>query len=164
METRWRRPSTYMLSQNLVCVLGLSWFLRCRNQRWTFRTSQSSCLDKPSRCRESGFCRDSSVISDGAWHRDAVSSVQYITEERGERSNLRDGCKHFLQHCTGLSSSSNAGLNVEAPRAGAGNKPVEVKTGETVSQAQTGVTFPARAPDALDSLKRGRRGVCENPQ
>lgn len=44
-----------MLSQNFVCVLGLSWFLRCLNQRCTLRTSQSSCFDRPSRCRVSGF-------------------------------------------------------------------------------------------------------------
>ncbi len=43
-----------MLSQNLVLMLGLSWFRRCRNHRWTFRTSQSSCLDRPSKCLESG--------------------------------------------------------------------------------------------------------------
>lgn len=43
-----------MLSQNLVMVVGLSWFLRCRNQRWIFRTSQSSCFDKPSNLFPSG--------------------------------------------------------------------------------------------------------------
>lgn len=51
-----KKKWTYMLSQNLVCVLGLSWFLRCRNHRWTFLTSQSSCLERPSRWRESGLC------------------------------------------------------------------------------------------------------------
>lgn len=55
-STQW--GLTYMLSQNLVCVLGLSWFLRCLNQRWTFRTSQSSCLDSPSRWREPGSCAE----------------------------------------------------------------------------------------------------------
>lgn len=45
---------TYMLSQNLVLVLGLSWFRRWRNHRWIFLTSQSSCLDKPSNWRASG--------------------------------------------------------------------------------------------------------------
>lgn len=55
---RWRHipapARTYMLSQNLVMVVGLSWFLRCRNQRWIFRTSQSSCFDKPSNLFPSG--------------------------------------------------------------------------------------------------------------
>lgn len=58
---RWRHipasARTYMLSQNLVMVVGLSWFLRCRNQRWIFRTSQSSCFDKPSNLFPSGDWR-----------------------------------------------------------------------------------------------------------
>lgn len=50
-------PYTYMLSQNLVSVGGLSWFLRWRNQHWIFRTSQSSCFDRPSSLFSSGYCR-----------------------------------------------------------------------------------------------------------
>lgn len=61
---RWSPSAqTYMLSQNLVRVVGLSWFLRCRNQRWIFRTSQSSCLDKPSNLFPSGDWRKMKQMS-----------------------------------------------------------------------------------------------------
>lgn len=43
-----------MLSQNLVSVLGFSWLRLCRNQRWMLRTSQSSCLERPSSLFSSG--------------------------------------------------------------------------------------------------------------
>lgn len=53
-----------MLSQNLVSMLGLSWLRLCLNHRWTFLTSQSNCLDNPSRCRESGhFVMDVNTFS-----------------------------------------------------------------------------------------------------
>lgn len=48
---------TYMLSQNLVSVGGLSWFLLWRNQHWIFRTFQSSCFDRPSSLFLSGYCK-----------------------------------------------------------------------------------------------------------
>lgn len=51
-EATW----TYMLSQNLVRVLGFSWLRLCRNQRWMLRTSQSSCLESPSNLFSSGCC------------------------------------------------------------------------------------------------------------
>lgn len=49
-----RKKWTYMLSQNLVRVLGFSWLRLCRNQRWMLRTSQSSCLESPSNRFSSG--------------------------------------------------------------------------------------------------------------
>lgn len=49
-----RKIATYMLSQNLVSVLGFSWLRLCRNQRWMLRTSQSNCLESPSNLFSSG--------------------------------------------------------------------------------------------------------------
>lgn len=51
-----RKIATYMLSQNLVSVLGFSWLRLCRNQRWMLRTSQSNCLESPSNLFSSGCC------------------------------------------------------------------------------------------------------------
>lgn len=47
-----------MLSQNRARVLGFSWLRRCLNQRWMVRTSQSSCLDRPSNLFSSGCWQD----------------------------------------------------------------------------------------------------------
>lgn len=49
-----RKTATYMLSQNFLSVLGFSWLHLCRNQRWMLRTSQSSCLERPSNLFSSG--------------------------------------------------------------------------------------------------------------
>lgn len=48
----------HMLSQNRARVLGFSWLRRCLNQRWMVRTSQSSCLDRPSNLFSSGCWQD----------------------------------------------------------------------------------------------------------
>ncbi|KAG7227545.1 hypothetical protein INR49_005360, partial [Caranx melampygus] len=40
--------------RNRARVLGFSWLRRCLNQRWMVRTSQSSCLDRPSSLFSSG--------------------------------------------------------------------------------------------------------------
>jgi hypothetical protein len=53
---RKKNKATYMLSQNLVRVLGFSWLRLCRNQRWMLLTSQSSCLERPSNLFSSGCC------------------------------------------------------------------------------------------------------------
>lgn len=73
----------------------------------------------------------------------------------GERkgANLCDGCKHFLQHCIGLSSSSGACLDVEALGTWAGNKPVR---GEDVRDGGHSVvwmwpTGPARPRDQIEN-------------
>ncbi|TNN38472.1 hypothetical protein EYF80_051374 [Liparis tanakae] len=44
-----------MLSQNFFCTAGLSWFRRTRNHLWIFRSSQSTCLERPSSCLVSGL-------------------------------------------------------------------------------------------------------------
>lgn len=46
--------NTNMLSQNRVSTLGFSWLRLCRNQCWILRTSQSSCLERPSNLFSSG--------------------------------------------------------------------------------------------------------------
>lgn len=63
----------------------------------------------------------------------SLKKKKTLMKER-EGSNLCDGCKHFLQHCIGLSSSSNTCLNVETSSTGTGNKSVsEVKMWEIES-------------------------------
>ena len=57
----------YMLSQNRARVLGFSWLRRCLNQRWMVRTSQSSCLDRPSSLFSSGCWRVKTDMLDEAF-------------------------------------------------------------------------------------------------
>jgi len=60
----------------------------------------------------------------------------FKTGNRGP--NLCDGCKHFLQHCIGLSSSPNTGLDVKTSGTGAGNKSaMEVKGGGSLAVLET---------------------------
>lgn len=56
-KTQDENVHPYMLSQNFVRVLGFSWLRLCRNQRWMLRTSQSSCLERPSSLFSSGCYR-----------------------------------------------------------------------------------------------------------
>lgn len=87
---------------------------------------------------------------------------------QGERkaANLCDGREHFLQHCIGLSSSSDACLNVEALGTWAGNKPVGAedvrdKGHSVVWMWPTGPVIRVRWRQRLVSNTECKHDVCE---
>lgn len=113
-----------MLSQNRARVLGFSWLRRCLNQRWMVRTSQSSCLDRPSNLFSSGCWQDkiqnNPLIRCAGFHCGGTNVLRWRDRNM---HHLGYSSENFLQDGVGLCFLWPVGLDLQAHGTWSGNKP-----------------------------------------
>ena len=120
---------TYMLSQNRARVLGFSWLRRCLNQRWMVRTSQSSCLDRPSSLFSSGCWQDKLKGPTHVRCSFHCSTNYTCIREYKHMHHLGYSSENLLENSVGLCFLWPVGLDLQAHRTWSCNKPAGKRSG-----------------------------------